>query len=91
MNSVGRTTETDMEQMTSTTAPTMNCIFRKEYGLNQLTPFTGDRMKIQNFVQECAIYLAINEAVYNNKPSKVAFVLSFLTDNKALKWKERYI
>ena len=48
-------------------------------------------MKIQNFVQECDIYLAINEAVYDNEPSKVAFVLFFLTDNEALKWKEQYI
>ena len=29
--------------------------------------------------------------MYDNEPSKVAFVLSFLTNKEALKWKEQYI
>ena len=35
--------------------------------------------------------MAVNESTYDNKPSKVAFVLSFLTDKEAQKWKEQYI
>ena len=37
------------------------------------------------------MYLAINKAIYDNEPAKVAFVLSFMTDKEALKWKEQYI
>ena len=52
----------------------------KEYGLNRLTPFTGDRTKIENFIQECDVYLAINEAIYDNELAKVSFMLSFMSD-----------
>ena len=78
---------------TTVTAPAMNPGPQKEYGLNWLTPFMGDWTKIENFIQECDIhvYLAINEAIYDNEPAKVAFVLSFMTDKEALKWKEQYI
>ena len=37
------------------------------------------------------IYLAINEAIYDNEPAKIVFVLSLITDKEALKWKEQYI
>ena len=69
----------------------MNSMPKKEYGLNRPMPFTGDQNKIESFVQECDIYLAINKSIYDNEPSKVAFVLSFLTDKEAFKWKEKYI
>ena len=45
--------------MSTTTiiAPTTNPGPRKEYGLNQPTPFTGDRTKIENFIQECDVHI----------------------------------
>ena len=64
---------------------------RKEYRFNRLTPFTGDRTLIENFVQECNVYLNINHETYNNEPAKVAFALSFLTAGEAQKWKEQFI
>ena len=76
---------------TTITTPEMTSGPRKEYGLNRPTPFTGDRTKIENFIQECDVYLAINEAKYDNEPARVAFMLSFMTDKEALKWKEQYI
>ena len=75
----------------STELTIMNLTPKKEYSLNRPTPFTGDWSKIEAFVQECGIYLAINESIYDNEPSKVAFRLSFLTDKEALKWKEQDI
>ena len=54
-------------------------------------PFTGNRTKIKNFVQECDVYLNINDNIYDNKPARVAFVLSFLTEGEAQKWKEQFI
>jgi hypothetical protein len=63
----------------------------KEIGINKPTPFDGDRKKVHSFIQECKIYLAINRKVYATDEAKVAFVLSFMTEKEALKWKETYI
>ena len=70
---------------------TMNHGSKKEYRFNQPTPFTGDQTLIENFVQECDVYLNINHEIYDNKPVKVAFALSFLTTGEAQKWKEQFI
>ena len=63
----------------------------KEIGINKPTPFTGDRKKIGTFIQEAKVYLTINKDVYNKDESKIAFMLSYMTDKEALKWKELYI
>ena len=70
---------------------TMNHGSKKEYRFNQPTPFTGDWTLIENFVQECDVYLNINHEIYDNEPAKVAFALSFLTSGEAQKWKEQFI
>ena len=76
---------------TSTNLTTTNLTPRKEYNINRLTPFTGDRTKIENFVQECDVYLNINNMIYNTDTAKIAFVLSFITAGEAQKWKEQFI
>ena len=63
----------------------------KEIGINKPTPFDGDRKKVHAFLQECKVYLAVNRRVYATDEAKVAFVLSFMTEKEALKWKETYI
>ena len=70
---------------------TQNNTQNKEYNINRPTPFTGDRTKIENFVQECNVYLNINQGTYNNNAAKIAFVLSFITAGEAQKWKEQFI
>ena len=97
MNSRGRILETEMASTTTnpltatTDLTTMNPTPRKEYNINQPTPFTGDRTKIENFIQECNVYLNINDTIYNTDAVKIAFVLSFITAGEAQKWKEQYI
>src|SRR5271170_2797284 len=76
-----------MEAIT-TPAP---AITRKEYNINRPTPFTGDRNEIENFVQECDVYLTLNKYIYDDENAKVAFTLSFLTAGEAKKWKEQFI
>ena len=76
---------------TSTNMTTMNPAPRKEYNINRPTLFTGDRTKIENFVQECDIYLNINDTIYDMDTAKIAFVLSFITAGEAQKWKEQFI
>jgi Ty3 transposon capsid-like protein/Zinc knuckle len=64
---------------------------RKEIGINKPTPFTGDRKKVATFIQEAKVYLTINKDIYNNDETKIAFMLSYMTDKEALQWKELYI
>ena len=70
---------------------TQNNTQKKEYNINRPTPFTGDRTKIENFVQECNVYLNINQGTYDNDAAKIAFVLSFIMAGEAQKWKEQFI
>ena len=70
---------------------TQNNTQKKEYNINRPTPFMGDRTKIENFVQECDIYLNINQGIYDNDVAKIAFVLSFIIAGEAQKWKEQFI
>ena len=63
----------------------------KELGINKPTPFTGERMKVNLFIQECNVYLMINQNIYSTEEAKIAFILSYLTDKEALQWKEQYV
>ena len=63
----------------------------KEIGINKPTPFNGDRTKVHSFIQECKVYLAINRRVYTTDEAKIVFILSYITEKEALKWKEIYL
>ena len=63
----------------------MNPAPRKEYNINQPTQFTGNQMKIENFVQECDVYLNINDTIYDTNAVKIAFILSFITAGEVQK------
>jgi Zinc knuckle len=60
----------------------------KEYGMNKLTPFTGDWTKIRWFFQDCLGYLDMNQNIYNTNRFKVGFILSYMNNGKAVNWKE---
>jgi hypothetical protein len=63
----------------------------KEYGKNKPTPFTGNRMKIRRFLQDCLGYLDMNQGIYNTDRLKIGFILSCVNDGKAANWKEYYL
>jgi Ty3 transposon capsid-like protein len=63
----------------------------KEKGINKPTPFTGDRKKVETFVQECRMYLQINRDIYTDDDDKIAFILSFMNDKEALRWKQTFL
>ena len=48
----------------------------REKNINKPTPFTGDRKKVETFIQECKMYLRINRYIYEDDEDKIAFVLS---------------
>ena len=63
----------------------------KEVGITKPIPFNGDRRQTKAFIQECNVYLDINEEIYWNDKLKVAFVLSLMNEKEALTWRGHYI
>jgi hypothetical protein len=63
----------------------------REKNINKPTPFTGNRKKVENFIQECKMYLHINRQIYIDDEDKIGFVLSFMNENEALTWKQTFM
>jgi hypothetical protein len=63
----------------------------KEYGMNKLTPFTGDQTKIRRFLQDCLAYLDTNQNIYNTDRLKIGFILSYMNNREAANWKEYHL
>ena len=63
----------------------------REKNINKPTPFTGDQKKVETFIQECKMYLRINRYIYEDDEDKIAFVLSFMNEKEALRWKQTFL
>jgi len=63
----------------------------KELRINLPKPFSGNRSNLQRFIQDCAVYLKINQDIYNNDDKKIAFVLSLLDSGEPAMWKEQFV
>jgi len=63
----------------------------KELRINLPKPFDSNRLKLQQFTQDCAVYLMINKKVYDDDDKKIAFVLSLLESGEPAMWKEQFI
>ena len=59
--------------------------------LKKPTPFHGDRKLVKKFIQECDLYILRNLKDFPNDNSKVIFILSYMDDGEAEKWKQYYI
>ena len=78
--------------MTSYMNPTpQNGPHAKEYGLNKPTPFSGNQTKVKVFLQECLVYIDMNEDVYVTDKLKIGFVLSYMNKKEAKDWRELYL
>jgi hypothetical protein len=53
--------------------------------------FTGNQMKIRQFLQDCLEYLDMNQNIYNTDRLKIGFILSYMNDGEAPNWKEYYL
>ena len=65
-------------------------IVLKEIKMNTLTPFTGDRMKLDDFLMEVKMYMQMNSSVYDTHKKKNLFALSFMKDGMAGPWKQSF-
>jgi hypothetical protein len=59
----------------------------KELGLMKPKPFTGKRSKVENFLEDCDVYLELNNKVYDTDAKKIGFVLSLMDSDEVLLWK----
>ena len=79
-------------KMTSYMNPApQNSTHTKEYGLNRPMPFSGDQTKIKALIQECLVYIDMNEEVYTTDKLKIGFVLSYMNKKEARDWWELYL
>ena len=62
-----------------------------ELKLNQPKPFTGKRNEINDFIQDVALYLEINDEIYNTDKKKIGYTLTFMNEGDAKSWKVQYI
>src|ERR1700678_4065451 len=63
----------------------------KELRINPPTHFTGNRHDLDNFIQDCTLYLTLNRAVYETDEKKIIFMLSYMTEGTARAWKEAFV
>jgi hypothetical protein len=63
----------------------------KEYGMNKPMPFTGNRIKIRQFLQDCLGYLDMNQSIYTTDQLKIGFILSYINNGEAANWKKYYL
>src|SRR6202453_3855817 len=63
----------------------------KELRINPPTHFTGNRDDLDNFMQDCTLYLTLNRAIYETDEKKFVFMLSYMTEGTACAWKEAFV
>src|SRR5271155_1366847 len=63
----------------------------KELRINPPTHFTGNRDDLDNFIQDCTLYLTLNRAVYETDEKQIISMLSYMTEGTARAWKEAFV
>jgi len=77
--------ETQMAQ------PPMNPPKAKEFGLAKPNPFDGNWTKINRFVDQCQLYMDINDDGYGQDKKRIGFILSLMNKGEAAEWVEQYV
>src|ERR1700678_2125830 len=63
----------------------------KELRINPPTHFTGNREDLDNFLQDCTLYLTLNRAVYKTDEKQIIFMLLYMTEGTAQAWKKAFV
>src|SRR6202522_3442137 len=63
----------------------------KELRINPLTNFTGNQDDLDNFVQDCTLYLTLYKTVYETNEKQIIFMLSYMTEGTAHAWKKAFV
>ena len=63
----------------------------REVKMNYPKTFTGNRNETKRFMQDCDLYLTINDKIYDTDMKKIGFVTALMNDGDAASWKEQFI
>src|SRR5271168_1324471 len=63
----------------------------KELRINPPTNFTENRDDLENFLQDCTLYLTLDRAIYKTDEKQIIFMLSYMTEGTARAWKEAFV
>src|SRR6202789_215832 len=63
----------------------------KELRINPTTHFTANRDDLDNFIQDCTLYLTLNRAIYETDEKQIIFMLLYMTEGTARAWKEAFV
>src|ERR1700678_2140819 len=63
----------------------------KELRIKPPTHFTGNRDDLDNFIQDCTLYLTLNRAVYETDEKKIIFMLSYMIEGTARAWRGAFV
>ena len=66
-------------------------LLMQKYGINKPMAFSGDQMRIKAFLQECLVYIDMNEEIYMTDKLKTGFVLSYMNEKEVKDWRELYL
>ena len=86
--------QNDPYRQTTIPVPVMTATPRtngKEIRINNPTEFDGSREHLNAFIQDCHLYLALNEETYNDNDKRIIFILSYMTKGTAKAWKEAFV
>ena len=84
-------TETERNNPEETMAQSGSGNDTKEVKMNYPKIFTGDQNKLKRFLQDCELYLTINDKVYDTNLKKIGFVLALMNNGDAASWKEQFV
>jgi hypothetical protein len=78
----------DIIEMSGSGSKSTSTATLKEFIINKPKELDGNRKDVQSFILDCKVYLQVNQHIYTNDDSKVAFVLLFMNKKEAKRWKE---
>lgn len=53
--------------------------------------FSGKREELKRFMQDCDLYLTINNKIFDTDIKKIGFVIALMTEGDAVSWKEKFL
>jgi Retrotransposon gag protein len=63
----------------------------REVKIRTPSDFLGDPEQAQKYLQDCELYLEVNDQIYDTDKKRIIFALSFLTGGPAASWKRSFI
>jgi Retrotransposon gag protein len=63
----------------------------REVKIRSPNDFLGEPKLTKKFLQDCELYLEVNDQIYDTPKKKIVFALSFMTRGTAAGWKESFI